>query len=203
MADAIEKILIVLVLSVLLLAFILFSLGYAPENLYSKNSASYQDGAQYIPEPASEVSFGSPARVKVPFLGIDAPVQHVGQTEEGSMAIPSNHTDVGWYKFGPRPGELGSAVLAGHLDSRWFSAGVFRNLDSLPIGEKIIVVDELGKELVFEVKEKSIYPEGSAPLEYVFGRADKPRLNLITCDGTWDQSTRRYDQRLVVFAELI
>lgn len=143
-----------------------------------------------------------PRRLIIPKLKIEANIQQVGLTSGGNMGIPSNHIDTAWFKLGPKPGEQGNAVIAGHLDSRWFSPGVFRNLNQLEAGDEIFVEDMNGEKIRFVVTSKETYFESSAPLEYIFGKTDKTRLNLITCDGAWDQSVKRYDQRLVVFTEL-
>ncbi len=146
-----------------------------------------------------------PERLLIPKLNIDADVQRLGVTAAGNMAAPNNFTDVSWYKFGTIPGQLGSAVIAGHEDNALSLDGVFKHLDQLEIGDRIYVVDESGKRLEFKVIEKRIYPYNLAgpELERIFNEKGRARLNLITCAGTWLPAAKTNDKRLIVFTELV
>lgn len=144
-----------------------------------------------------------PARLRIPKLGIDAFVQHVGVNAKGNMAAPSNFVDVGWYKYGTVPGFIGSTVITGHVDNALGMPGVFKDLDEMRIGDEFFVESKDGKELRFKVVEIQSYPYTLVPLKVLFSRNDLPRLNLITCSGTWIQGARSYDERLVVYAELV
>lgn len=144
-----------------------------------------------------------PERLYIPKIGVDAAVQHVGLTKKGNMANPSNFTDVAWYKFGPVPGMLGSAVIAGHLDNALALNGVFKKLNELKVGDDVYVTSEDGEKLRFKVIESQIYPYDDAPEERIFNANDAKRLNLITCAGKWLKAEKTYDQRLVVYAELV
>lgn len=169
----------------------------------------------YAPEmqvPAPELERSAPAavvdpddlpkRLEIPKLQVDAAIQHVGINAEGNMAAPSNFTDVGWYKYGPVPGMIGSAVIDGHVDNGLKLAGVFKKLDQLAIGDDIYVETQSGKKLHFKVTEVSTYNYKEAPLERIFKRDDKVRLNLITCDGDWVKTAKTYEERRVVYTEL-
>lgn len=144
-----------------------------------------------------------PARLLVPKLGVDAHVQHVGVNASGNMAAPNNFTDVGWYKFGTVPGFIGSAVITGHVDNALGLPGVFKNLDQLVIGDEIFIAPETGELRHFRVVEIQRYPYTHVPRKVLFSRNDSPRLNLITCGGVWLPGERSYDERLVVYAELV
>ena len=144
-----------------------------------------------------------PTSLRIPSLGIDANVQEVGVNVLGNMAAPSNFTDVGWYKHGTSPGFSGSAVIAGHVDNGLALPGVFKNLNELAIGDDIFVEKKDGGALHFRVTEIQKYPYASVPLKTLFSRRDLPRLNLITCGGKWIPGERMYDQRLVVYSELV
>lgn len=143
-----------------------------------------------------------PERIRIPRLGIDAMVQHVGVNAGGNMAVPSNYTDTGWYKYGPAPGESGSAVIAGHVNNGLGLSGVFEHLSDLDVGDDIFVTRADGKEVHFVVAGTRAYPYDDAPAEVIFNPAGTPRLNLITCEGKWISETKTYDQRLVVFTKL-
>lgn len=144
-----------------------------------------------------------PSRILVPKLEIDAHVQHLGVTESGNMAAPSNFSDVSWYKFGTIPGRRGSAVVAGHEDNGFSLDGVFKRLEELEIGDDVYVVRRDGKRLHFKVVDTQIYPYDNAPLEKIFSTSDTTRLNLITCAGDWVPSAKTNDQRLVVYTKLV
>ncbi len=144
---------------------------------------------------------GLPARLIIPKIGVDTKVQHVGLTADGDMGIPTNYTDVAWYKEGPRPGEQGSAVLAGHLDGRNTPRAVFYDLEKLVEGDIVKIVDEDGTVFQFKVTKKKSYDYEDAPAE-VFS-SDGTHLNLITCTGDWMPAQRMYDERIVVFTEFV
>ena len=143
---------------------------------------------------------GLPERLRIPALGIDALVRHVGVNAQGDMATPGNFTDVGWYKYGTVPGFRGSAVVDGHVDNALGMDGVFKRLSELKAGDDIYVATASSSELHFIVEEVVSYPAQEVPAERVFKADDAARLNLITCDGTWVQGRKEYDRRLVVYA---
>jgi sortase (surface protein transpeptidase) len=117
------------------------------------------------------------------------------------MQVPTNPDMAGWYKLGPTPGELGPAVIAGHVT--WNGPAVFFRLGSLRRGDKIQVVRGDGVTAVFEVADVRSYPKVRFPTRAVFGTIDYAGLRLITCGGTYDSSTHRYLDNLVVFARLV
>lgn len=146
-----------------------------------------------------------PVRLVIPTLGVDATVQYVGLDSSGSgeMAVPSNFTDVGWYKDGVRPGMDGSAVIAGHYNGKGVPEAVFYNLQTLHVGDEIVIMSERRVEDIFTVVEVRSYEYDEAATE-VFQSSDGiARLNLITCGGQWLSEEQRYDKRTVIFAELL
>lgn len=152
--------------------------------------------------PQAEVSvFARPVELSIPTIGIKASVGEVGLDTEGRMDVPQSYDMVGWYNLGPYPGEQGNAVIAGHLDSPT-SPAVFYNLSNLTEGDEFTVTDSNGHELIFTVVGKTVYKNEEFPLDEVFGPSDRPRLNLITCDGTFDHTSKLYSHRLVIYSEL-
>jgi uncharacterized repeat protein (TIGR01451 family) len=144
----------------------------------------------------------TPSRLRIPALDIDTVVEPVGITTRGLMDVPSNIWDAAWLRSGVKPGALGHSVIDGHLDSVAGSA-VFAQLDRLHAGDRIFVSDEDGGELTFRVTAVRVEPLDGFPTLKVFGPANGRYLNLITCAGRYDPARRTYDQRLVVFAELL
>src|SRR5690606_4056901 len=122
---------------------------------------------------------------------------------QGRMDVPVDWYNAGWYQYGPRPGEQGSAVIAGHLDTPTGDTSIFYNLDNLATGDQVQVTDVTGKTLTFEVVDSQVFSDQNFPLKLVFEQNDAARLNLITCTGTFDQSARNYSDRLVVFTKLV
>ncbi|OGG56403.1 hypothetical protein A2680_01615 [Candidatus Kaiserbacteria bacterium RIFCSPHIGHO2_01_FULL_55_37] len=154
-------------------------------------------------QPTLAVSSSSPARLSIPALHIDASVQKVGVKADGSMATPSNFADVAWYKYGTVPGQLGSAVISGHVDNGLALAGVFKHLPELRVGDDVYIEQQDGNRLHFVVEAIESYPYKDAPAEKIFAHNDAARLNLVTCEGVWVKSEKTYDHRLVVFTKLV
>lgn len=143
-----------------------------------------------------------PVRIVIPRINVAADFEFVGLTDDGAMDVPKDPANVAWYNPGPRPGEAGSAVIAGHY-GRWKNgkSSVFDNLHILRPGDKIYVTDDAGATIVFTVREARRY-DPDADAGDVFGSSDgKAHLNLVTCEGVWDESTQEYSKRLVIFAD--
>ncbi|MCR4311007.1 MAG: class F sortase [Candidatus Taylorbacteria bacterium] len=145
---------------------------------------------------------GIPVKLLIPSIGVKAIIEKVGVDSQGRMGLPSNFTDVGWYTYGPHPGEKGSAVIAGHLDTATDANAVFGNLANLKKGDDVYVIDDLKQIIHFKMLSTETYDEAEAPLEKIFNqRGGTARLNLVTCDGVWNQETRNYSERRVVYLE--
>lgn len=141
-----------------------------------------------------------PARLLVPSIKVDALVEAVGQDAQGRMGVPSQAANVAWYRLGATPGDVGDAVIAGHLD--WTSGpAVFWYLGRLHKGDPITVVRSDGSRVTFLTDSTRTVPYDS-PTDALFTRDGPPSLTLITCAGTWDRQRGTYLQRLVVHATL-
>lgn len=151
-------------------------------------------------QSVKKISPGLPVRLIIPVINVNAGIQQVGVTSKGEMDVPSNTVDVGWFKFGSRPGEKGSAVIDGHFNNENGEAGVFFNLYKLKQGDKLYTEDDRGIMTTFIVQKSRAYDPGYA--EEVFSSSDSAHLNLITCDGMWDGTKKSYSKRLVVFADI-
>ena len=142
-----------------------------------------------------------PIRLRIPNINVDAIVEYVGIAPDGSMGVPPGPSDVGWFDLGPRPGDIGSAVIAGHEGWKNGIPAVFDNLYNLVKGDKIYVEDETGTTTIFVVREFRIYGQND-DASYVFTSSDgKAHLNLITCSGVWNTTEKSRPNRLVVFAD--
>ena len=143
-----------------------------------------------------------PTRLEIPAINVTAPIVYEGLTSEGAMDIKKDPTEVAWYKLGPRPGEKGSAVIAGHYG---FSANgegsVFNGLHTLNKGDKISVIDNNNTTTNFVVRESRRYSPKADATDVFISNDGKSHLNLITCDGIWENDQNTYSNRLVVFAD--
>jgi len=149
-------------------------------------------------EPAVE----PPSRLKIPVINVDAAVYYVGLTSDGTMDIAKDPDKVAWYEFGPRPGEIGSAVIAGHYGWIGDKGSIFNDIHTLKKGDEVSVIDQKGVPVTFVVREIREYdPESDATT--VFKSNDgKSHLNLITCNGVWENDKQSYSNRLVVFTDI-
>ncbi len=136
-----------------------------------------------------------PVRLSIPSIG-------VGLTATRAMDVPTDWHHVGWFNLGPRPGESGSAVIAGHLDSSTGPA-VFWDLKKLRIGDDVSIITGSGTTQTFRVTRTAVYTTKTAPLTELFGTASGAHLNLITCAGSWDKAQGKYDERLAVYTEKV
>lgn len=154
------------------------------------------------PKPALAAKYSY--ELKIPAINITAPVLGMGLTPDGKqMDVPANFTEVGWYNLGTKPGDIGNAVLGAHVDNGGSTPGVFKNLKNLKVGNDIYMTDKDGKVLHYRIAQTKIYPYNAKDTSEVFGSNGKSRLVLITCHGTFMPSLDTYDQRFIVFAELV
>lgn len=141
------------------------------------------------------------ARLKIQKIGVDAVIKEMGYTSDGAMAVPSNGIDVGWFSLGTRPGDTGSAVIGAH--NFWNSKpGMFAHLDQLVKGDVLSVVDAKGVSTFFVVRDKHTY-DAMDTNTGIFGSESGAHLNLITCSGDWDLSTKSPKNRLVIFTDVV
>ena len=144
---------------------------------------------------------GLPKRLKIPSIKVDAPVEYVGLTSDGAMDVPKGAVNVGWFDLGRRPGENGSAVIAGHFGTINNIPQVFNNLYKLRKDDKIYIEDEKGKNIIFVVRKIQRYGKDEDS-SGIFDSSDgKAHLNLITCAGVWNKVEKTFSERLVVFTD--
>lgn len=142
-----------------------------------------------------------PIRLTIPRIGVDAFVEYMGITSDGAMDTPTGPDTVGWFNLGPRPGEVGSAVIDGHFGWKNGVSAVFDHLSELQKGDLLYVEDGMGTTTIFIVREKRLYnPQTEAPSVFISSDG-KAHLNLVTCEGVWDAVSKSYSGRLVIFAD--
>ena len=146
-----------------------------------------------------------PVSIRIPVIDVSAPVEQVGKNADGTVQVPplDNHNLTGWYHYGPAPGQLGSSVILGHVDS-YTGISVFYYLKDLRRGNKIYVTLADGTVATFAVDGVQKVAKTDFPTASVYAaRLDYPSLRLITCGGYFDQATGHYLDNIIVYAHLV
>src|SRR5438874_1410397 len=138
--------------------------------------------------------------VQIPAIGVDAKVNDLGLNSDGTLQVPADFSVAGWYSLGPKPGDVGPAVIVGHVDSRNGPA-VFYRLSDLAAGENVVVW-VAKKKVTFVVDSVHEYPKTAFPTSKVYGPTHGPVLRLITGGGAFNRATGHYDDNIVVSASL-
>lgn len=141
-----------------------------------------------------------PVRLTIPSIGVDTTLMDLGLLPDGTLEVPPDGTLAGWFTGAPTPGELGPAVIAGHVD--WNGPGVFFDLGKVAVGDLIEVTRADGSVAVFAATEVRTFPKAEFPTEEVYGALTFAGLRLITCGGVFDDTVGHYEDNVVVFAEL-
>ncbi|MET3919126.1 class F sortase [Arthrobacter sp. UYEF20] len=182
--------------------------GPAPSSAAASATAAAADpAAPAAPPPAQPagpvLAASLPVSVDVPSIGINSALLQLGKQANGEVQTPPGEpgSPAGWYKDSPAPGQNGSAVLLGHVNSTKNPIGVFYRLHELTPGQEIAVTRADSTAAVFTVDKVQIYHKASFPTVEVYKNADRPEVRLITCGG-YDPATGEYLDNTVVFAHL-
>jgi hypothetical protein len=143
-----------------------------------------------------------PVALVIPSIGVSTTLVHLGLTASGALQVPSSTSVAGWYTGSARPGAIGSAVIAGHIDSV-SGPGVFFRLRLLHRGSRVYVRRANGSVAVFEVTAVRTYLKSHFPTEAVYGPQPDAELRLITCGGTFDYATGHYLSNIIAYATLV
>jgi hypothetical protein len=151
------------------------------------------------PPPIGPATVARPVSLSIPVIGVHTRLIRLGLTAQGTLQVPASTAVAGWYTGGPRPGQVGSAVIAGHIDS-YLGPGVFFRLRLLRPGNRVYVRQAGGRLAVFRVYAERSYPKDHFPTQRVYGPAPDPELRLITCGGTFNPAVGSYLNNVVVYA---
>ncbi len=172
--------------------------GTSPTSARTADTAAVAGTDQEDPQPVLPM----PVRLVIPSLRVNALIEDVAFDSDGGMASPGGPDTVGWFAPGFRPGDPGSAVIAGHVD--WVDrAAVFWFVKDLAPGDEVDVIYDDGSSAAFAVDGVESYSDTDAPMDQIFAAGDVPHLNLLTCGGTFNRATHNYDHRTVVYTTLI
>jgi hypothetical protein len=151
-----------------------------------------------LPKPVT-LTAALPVALQIPAIGMRTRLIRLGITPQGTLQVPSSPSVAGWYTGSPRPGEIGSSIIAGHIDS-YLGPGVFFRLRELHPGNRIYVRQADGRSAVFQVTAVHQYPKAHFPAASVYGPVPDAELHLITCGGTFDYATHSYLSNIVVYS---
>jgi hypothetical protein len=140
-----------------------------------------------------------PVTLTIPSIGVQTSLIRLGLAADGTLQVPQSTAVAGWYTGSPRPGAVGSAVIAGHIDSRT-GPGVFFRLSLLRPGDRVYVRRADGTLAVFLVTAVRQFPKDSFPTSAVYGPTPDPEVRLITCGGTFDPQLGSYLSNTIVSA---
>ena len=155
-------------------------------------------------EPAMARS--KPVTLDIPSIGVHSVVQHLGQVADGALEVPApgpHYNEAAWYRYSPTPGSLGPAVVLGHVDSAIDGPSVFFRLGELRPGDRVSITRADDSIAVFVVDAVHRYAKNDFPTELVYGDIDHAGLRILTCGGTFDDSTGHYLDNVVVFGSLV
>lgn len=157
------------------------------------------------PSPASRIVLprSAPTRIVIPAISVDAPFTDLSLNTTGQLnAPPPDDTNlVGWFKDGVTPGERGTSVVAGHLDTKTGPA-VFVELSKLKPGNTVSITRKDGKTATFKVDSVETFSKAAFPSARVYNDAPTAELRVITCGGAYDKKAQDYKDNVVVFAHL-
>ncbi len=158
-----------------------------------------------VPEPETPLHTASaspPVLLHIDRLNLSAPFEGVmGLAEDGSVEVPEGYDTLGWYGYGPTPGELGPAVILGHVDSV-DGPGVFFSLGQVQEGDTVEIERADGSILTFTITGFERVEQDIFPTDRVYGSIPYAGIRLITCSGVYDKGELRYSHNLIVYGML-
>lgn len=151
------------------------------------------------PPPAG---VAEPVSVAIPSIGVTSQLIQLGTDQSTGVLVPPVAYDVaGWFTGGPRPGDTGPSIIAGHVDSH-LGPGVFFKLRDVAVGDQVLVARADGSTATFDVYDVEKYPKAAFPTQQVYGPTPDKELRVITCGGDFDYGLRSYVDNIVVYARL-
>jgi hypothetical protein len=172
-------------------------------------AAAPEAPAQAGPAPAQDLDVrtlprSEPVSLRIPSIGIDTgPLVDLATEADGTLEVPTDEAQAGWFSPGPAPGQFGPAVIAGHVDGN-SRPGVFYRLGELRPGAEVQVTRADGTLARFVVDKVERYPKDEFPTAAVYGDQNhRAELRLITCGGEFDDSTGHYVDNVVAYAHLL
>ncbi|MDW8804086.1 class F sortase [Streptomyces scabiei] len=172
-----------------------------PNARHAPQAASADEEARPAEPSAGRASSSRPVRLLIPKIRVSAPFVPLYVGRSGQLeAPPADDVNlVGWHADGAAPGERGTSIIAGHVDTKT-SPAVFAGLGELEKGDVFHVVRADRERVSFVVDDVETFEKDDFPDERVYADASRPEVRLITCAGAYDRSAMDYTENLVVFA---
>lgn len=169
-------------------------------------SATTGESLPRITAPQTSVTSApatNPATVDIPKISAHSTLIPLGLDDRGALQVPDVRypEQAGWYDRGVKPGQIGPAVIVGHVDGAG-RAGVFHRLKELTIGDEISVGLADGRTLAFKVSSVEAVLKNDFPTSRVYGDVDHPALRLVTCGGQFDPTRHSYLSNVIVYADI-
>jgi len=171
-----------------------------PTRAVSQRSTPTPTGALRVVATA-HLTRSVPVRLQIGAIGVDSGLMDLGLKADGTMEVPPGGFPAGWYTGAPTPGELGPAIITGHVDMK--GPGVFYNLHKLKLGDQVTVTRRDGSKPVFRITRITQFPKDHFPTQQIYGNIDNAGLRLITCGGVFNSRTGHYEDNIVAFADLV
>jgi hypothetical protein len=155
-----------------------------------------------------ELARSLPISISIPALGVKSRLLYVGLNPDGTIQVPPLNdppltNEAAWYKYSPTPGQLGPAIIEGHVDSLRAGPSVFFRLGALKPGDLVYITLADRQVAVFKITGVRLYRKSQFPTSTVYGNTDYAALRLITCGGSFDEQSRHYSSNVVAFASLV
>ncbi|MGB3186597.1 MAG: class F sortase [Ornithinimicrobium sp.] len=169
-------------------------------------ATAQQQEAAAAAEPRIEaMPRSAPLSLAIPSIDVTSELHPLGLNEDGTLQVPTGqrYNEAAWYEGSPTPGELGPAVIEGHVTSQGSVPSVFFDLGELSRGDMVEVTREDGSVATFEVYATDSFAKDDFPKVAVYGNTDVPELRVITCGGEYDPQARAHLDNIVVFAKLV
>lgn len=151
---------------------------------------------------APVVARSVPVALRIPAIGVAVSLSTLGLNPDRTVQVPTNFQEPGWFRLGPSPGQVGSAVILGHVDS-YQGPAVFFRLRSLQAGDQVEVSLADGMIAHFVVNTVATYPKEQFPAQQVYASHGRSELQLVTCGGKFDTRTRSYLSNVVAYTSLV
>jgi len=189
-----------------------------PEDLLPAPSPARSSADLGVPGPALSGSPGGTARpsvgvdpvaprpapvaLRIPAIGVDVSLSTLGLNADHTVQVPTDFQQAGWFGLGPSPGQTGSAVILGHVDS-YTGPAVFFQIRTLRAGDQVNVSLADGAIAHFRVSAVAMYAKDQFPAQQVYAPHGGSALQLVTCGGTFDTHTRSYLSNIVAYTTLV
>ncbi len=190
------------VVSSALVVFGVIGLLYVFAPVFSGNSAQQAATTKLSHAPATTpvgLPHSVPTHLEAVDIGLSTTLIELGNNPDGSLETPASYDVAGWYKFSPTPGEIGPAVIAGHVDN-YLGPAVFFRLKELQPGQSINITRQDGSTVGFTVDKVALFDQQKFPTHEVYGDIGYPGLRLITCGGAFNPLSGHYSHNTVVYA---